>query len=124
MKKSTLLLAGIVLSSLSSLAVAQNQEIPKEASLKVNEVVAVDLPANPTTGYLWIIRQLPSEVALVDMEYRQSPECKKGMVGCGGKTVLHLKGVTKGSGELVLQYVMPMQPLPSETQSIKVTVAE
>lgn len=122
MNKSTLLVASIILSSITAFSISAKTEIPKEEMIKLNAIAEVELPANPTTGNLWIIRQLPTEVALVAMDYVQSPDCKKGMVGCGGKSVLHLKGVSKGTGELVLQYARPTGELPAEKHVIKVMV--
>lgn len=101
--------------------------IPAEATAKVDAQFDVSLPSNPTTGYNWIVRQLPEQVALTGMDYAQSPDCKEGMTGCGGATTLHFKAVKAGTGKLIVQYARPWEPLTdgskteSRTIAIKVT---
>lgn len=54
-------------------------ELPAQATAKVNAQFEVKLPSNPTTGYNWIVRQLPEQVALTGMDYAQSSDCKADM---------------------------------------------
>ncbi len=96
---------------LSSTAFASDMSpdngVPAEKSVKQGESFQITLPASPTTGYQWMIRSVPPQVALVSMEYTTSSDCAKGMSGCGGNTVLSLTGITPGKGKLVLQYARP-----------------
>lgn len=100
--------------------------IPAEATAKINEQFEVKLPSSPTTGYDWIIRQLPEQVALTGMDYTQRPDCG-GKLGCDGTTTLYFKALKAGTGKLIVQYVRPWEPLTdgskteSRTISIKVT---
>ncbi|WP_370635634.1 protease inhibitor I42 family protein [Plesiomonas sp. PI-19] len=64
----------------------------------------IELPANPTTGYTLLLRERPDEVALLNMNYQPSTDCKPSMSSCDGKTTLQLVGIDKGHGDLVLQY--------------------
>ncbi|WP_178026429.1 protease inhibitor I42 family protein [Plesiomonas shigelloides] len=84
----------------------------------------IELPANPTTGYTWLLRELPDEVALLNMNYQLSTDCKPGMTGCDGKTILQLLGIEKGHGDLVLQYTRPFETLSQQIHSIKISVTE
>ncbi|WP_178089364.1 protease inhibitor I42 family protein [Plesiomonas shigelloides] len=84
----------------------------------------IELPANPTTGYTWLLRELPDEVALLNMNYQLSTDCKPGMTSCDGKTILQLLGIEKGHGDLVLQYARPFERLSQQTYSIKISVTE
>ncbi|MGL5472446.1 MAG: protease inhibitor I42 family protein [Shewanella sp.] len=84
----------------------------------------IELPANPTTGYTWLLRERPDEVALLNMNYQPSTDCKPGMAGCDGKTILQLLGIEKGHGDLVLQYARPFEKLSQQTHSIKISVTE
>lgn len=98
--------------------------VPAEATAKMNQQFELKLPSNPTTGYGWIVRQLPEQMALTGMDYAQSPDCKEGMTGCGGITTLHFKAVKTGKGTLIMQYARPWEVLPDETTipvNIKVT---
>jgi inhibitor of cysteine peptidase len=98
--------------------------IPAEATAKVDAQFEISLPSNPTTGYNWIVRQLPEQVALTGMGYTQSPDCKEGMVGCGGTTTLHFKAVKTGTGKLIVQYARPWEALTDETRTITIKVTK
>ncbi|HAF2404727.1 TPA: protease inhibitor I42 family protein [Salmonella enterica] len=101
---------------------ADKDDIPAEATAKENAQFEISLPSNPTTGYNWIVRQLPEQVALTGMDYAQSPDCKEGMTGCGGTTTLHFKAVKAGAGKLVLQYARPWEALTNESNTITIKV--
>lgn len=100
--------------------------IPAEATAKVDAQFEIALPSNPTTGYDWIVRHLPEQVALTGMDYTQRPDCGKNL-GCDGTTTLHFKAVKAGAGKLIVQYARPWEPLTDESKtesraiSIKVT---
>lgn len=98
--------------------------IPTEKTVKMNEQFSVALSSNPTTGYSWIVRHLPEQVALTGMDYAQSPDCKEGMTGCGGTKTLYFKAVKKGHGKLQLQYARPFEVLSNKTQTINIEVTK
>lgn len=58
------------------------------------------------------------------MNYQLSTDCKPGMTGCDGKTILQLLGIEKGHGDLVLQYTRPFETLSQQIHSIKISVTE
>lgn len=96
--------------------------VPAEATAKMNQQFELKLPSNPTTGYVWIVRQLPEQVALTGVNYAQSPDCKKGMTGCGGNTTLHFKALKAGAGKLIVQYSQPWEALRDEIHTITIKV--
>lgn len=120
--------AALLLMVAASPAFAANihtkDNIPAEATAKVDAQFEITLPSNPTTGYDWIVRQLPEQVALTGMDYAQSPDCKEGMVGCGGTTTLYFKAVKAGTGKLVLQNARPFEKLPDVITNINIKVTK
>lgn len=100
---------------------AEKAEIPAQATAKVNAQFEVKLPSSPTTGYNWIVRQLPEQVALTGMDYTQRPDCG-GMLGCDGTTTLYFKAVKAGTGKLVVQYARPWETLTNEAATINIHV--
>lgn len=116
----TLSLAIIPFTSLQSHAQNDvNQDItitvPTEKPFKIT------LPSNPTTGYGWIVRSLPANVALTGMEYKQSQGCN-GAMGCGGQQTLYFKPVKTGAGKLFLQYARSFEPLPKDGKTVTIIV--
>ncbi|WP_367672162.1 protease inhibitor I42 family protein [Serratia symbiotica] len=75
--------------------------------VKKGKMFIIKLPANPTTGYVWTVRKSPHQVIYLGKHYVQSPECKKGIVGCSGIEILRFNAIEAGKGELQLQYVRP-----------------
>ncbi|EHH3086458.1 protease inhibitor I42 family protein [Salmonella enterica] len=102
---------------------ANKDDIPAEATAKENAQFEISLPSNPTTGYNWIVRQLPEQVALTGMDYAQSPDCG-GKMGCSGTTTLHFKAVKAGAGKLIVQYARPWEALTNESNTITIKVTK
>lgn len=98
-------------------------KIPTEATAKVNAQFEVKLPSSPTTGYEWIVRQLPQQVALTGMDYTQRNDCGENL-GCDGTTTLHFKAVKEGTGKLIVQNARPFEKLPTETNTITIKVTK
>lgn len=90
--------------------------------LKQNAVFSITLPANPTTGYSWGLRTLPSQLMLLDSSYKQSDDCKSGMTGCDGDTTYTFKAIKKGAGKLELQYGRQWESNSSDIRSVNITV--
>lgn len=83
-----------------------NQPVKTEHRQQVSQgaLFTVTLPSNPSTGYTWILRTLPSQVSLVSSDYRQSDDCKPGMTGCGGEQVYTFLAEKFGHGTIELHY--------------------
>lgn len=82
----------------------------------------LELEANPTTGYSWMIEQLPSNLILVDERY-QAEDDNAGQVGSGGHTIYTFIDQTPGTGELKLIYGQSFRNSTWESKSISVQVS-
>lgn len=100
--------------------------LPKNSSatieLKQNSIFSITLPANPTTGYSWGLRTLPSQLMLLDSGYKQSDDCKPGMIGCGGDTTYTFKAVKKGTDKVEFQYGRQWETDSSDIRVVNIDV--
>ena len=81
---------------------------------KLNDTFSFELESNPTTGFGWMIKNLPKNVVLVDMEYIQSKNCGNNL-GCDGVEKFFFKAITLGTGTLELKYGQPFEDLPTKS---------
>jgi len=81
---------------------------------KLNDTFSFELESNPTTGYGWIIKDLPKNVALLGMEYVQSQDCGD-RLGCGGVEKFFFKSISLGKGTLELKYGRSFEDLPKNS---------
>jgi len=81
---------------------------------KLNDTFSFEMESNPTTGYSWIIKNLPKNVALVGMEYVQAQNCGN-KLGCGGVEKFFFKSISLGKGTLELKYGQPFENLPKDS---------
>ncbi len=86
---------------------------PMKTNIAVGETFHIQLPCNPTTGYMWELKSLDRDIAapIGDIEFQQSP-AKPGMVGVGGTCVLGIKGVRPGKTTAVLVYRRSWEKVP------------
>jgi len=86
---------------------------PMKTKIAVGETFHIQLPCNPTTGYMWELKSLDRNIATPtgDIEFQQSP-AKPGMVGVGGACVLGIEGVKPGKTTAVLLYRRSWEKLP------------
>ncbi len=94
---------------------------------KLGERFTVNLPANVTTPYKWVVASPEEVVALVERHYDDSSPAKcDGCVGRGGTDRLTFEAKHEGSATLLLKYA----PLRSKSEpaqrevSISVTVTK
>lgn len=113
-----------LLACLPLTAMSSDLMVPPDKKVGVGESFRIVLPTSGSTGYSWIIRTLPPQVALTGMDYAPSAECRAGMTGCSGMTQLFFKAVKPGKGELRLQYARPWEPLPEETETTLIEVTK
>lgn len=96
---------------------------PGPVSLAVGETVAIELSANPTTGYQWEPTTEPDEavVRIVSDTYTAEPTDR---VGSGGTQVIVVEGVAPGAATLDLGYSRPWEEgvPPAETATFDITV--
>ena len=73
-------------------------------NMKLGQTFQLSLPANPSTGASWALRSMPHSLMLLSVDYKNSDQCKKGMVGCSGLRTYTFEAVANGEGELRLNY--------------------
>ena len=93
-----------------------------QRTVKVNQSFTIALDGNPTTGYSWQLKQVPSQVKLLKQHYQQSQDCQPGMVGCGGKEVFTFQAQQTGKADLVFEYGRPWEKQAGQSRTIIVNV--
>ena len=73
------------------------------AYVRKSNKVYVELDANATTGFQWMVDEVPSFLELTGNDYRQS-KSSKGLVGAGGTTTISFKALDEGTGVVELAY--------------------
>lgn len=91
-------------------------------ALRVGDVLAVDLPENPTTGYRWSVAALPAQVTELPPEPAAPTEHDDLRPGAGGRRVLRFGAQLPGTGELRLRHGRLWQPAGGEELTIAVRV--
>ncbi len=93
----------------------------REVTLEVGQVIEVHLPANPSTGYTWLVKDgAPGPVVLV-AEPAFTPEAQR--PGAGGTLVLRFRAVTQGETRVRLTYQRPWETgEPAEEFDFRVIV--
>lgn len=113
MKKKVMIIAAIVIVGAAVLAVGRIQSWQPRSytvdgegySAQVvngNELI-LDLDANPTTGYSWVITSVPEQFASDYDNYVQD-EAEEDMTGVGGTQEYHIVALNDGTGIMTLEY--------------------
>ena len=119
MSKARAIIFGVMLSATVSASASGNiTTITGEAGKNIK----LSLESNPTTGYSWMIKNLPDGLIFVVGEYQQSKDCPRGAVGCGGEQVLHFIGEKRGESRLKLIYGQPFNPPSWQEKEVKVVI--
>ncbi|ARU93021.1 protease inhibitor I42 family protein [Tatumella citrea] len=111
----------VALSCMSVAAVAA--ETPAQLNGVAGKPILLTLDASPTTGYQWMVSQLPSGLLLIPGSYRQSPDCKSGMVGCSGQQTFYLIGRKAGTSTLKMIYGRTFDSADWLEKSIRVVIS-
>lgn len=95
----------------------------KTVEAKVGDTLDVALPGNPSTGYTWVAKDLPS-LLQQEGEPKFTQGGNSGAVGAPGTLNITFKATRAGSGKLVLEYERPWETTatPANTFSTTVTV--
>lgn len=94
-------------------------------ALAVGQTLLVDLAANPSTGYSWVVTALPSVVETVgEPAFKGGPTQTTAVVGAGGVETLTFRAKAAGTGKLDLGYVRPWETgvAPAQTYSVTLEV--
>lgn len=89
---------------------------------KTGQQVVVELPSNPTTGFMWVVAESGPLTQVGEAAY-ESP-AKPGVVGAGGTETFTFKAERAGSGKLTLEYRRPWEKdvAAEDIWSVTVTV--
>lgn len=89
-------------------------------TIGIGQVLVVELPGNPTTGYTWSAFDPPAFITQVgEPEF----EADSDLVGAGGMVTLRFSGDEPGEASLELQYARPWESVqPEQVYRIDVTV--
>lgn len=75
-----------------------------DVTLRPGGKLRLELDANATTGYYWVITEIdPEAVTLLSEDYQSDPS-PEGMVGVGGTMIFVFEGAVRGKSRLVLSY--------------------
>jgi len=81
------------------------QNNQRRINAKINEIFKIDLKENPSTGYGWVLSQLPSSIYLISNTYTPDPH-PSGWVGSGGTRTFVFKAIEEcPECEIELQYM-------------------
>ena len=88
--------------------------------LKTGDEVELVLPGNPTTGYTWVVAEVPSILEQTDeAEYVAGSEA----IGAGGEYHFKFVATEPGTAQLILTYERPFEEVePLDSFEIEVTV--
>ena len=87
----------------------------------VGQRILIWLPANPTTGYSWLLQGFPNCLELMNFSYARS---EKDLPGAGTTQVVELIGYSSGTATLTLEYRRPWEKnvSPAKTFSVAINV--
>jgi inhibitor of cysteine peptidase len=86
--------------------------------LAAGELLAIVLPANPTTGYSWQVEADGVYLALLSQEFEPSGP----VVGAGGRESFQFRALQPGSTDLRFHYRRPWEGQSLETRNYRVTI--
>ena len=96
-----------------------------KVELTQGQVLVVTLESNITTGYSWVMAELPGGVLEQegDAVYTE-PAANQGKVGAGGYETLRFKALKAGEGTLKLEYRRPWEKdaAPEKEFTVQVVV--
>lgn len=84
--------------------------VPSAETITVSagETFKIELPENPTTGYLWVVSQSPtSGVAVLESSRYRPPS--GGVVGAGGQKTFTFRAVGPGDTRVAFEYRRPWE---------------
>lgn len=119
MKVSKMMITGVMMAA--TFSVLASDRVTDIRGTQGNEV-NFSVENNPTTGYSWMIKSLPSELIFVSSSYEQSKECENGAVGCSGKVTFNFIAQKSGKSELKLIHGQSFDKESWEEMTVKVNI--
>jgi PKD repeat protein/predicted secreted protein len=95
---------------------------PQTVQLQANEALELNLPANPSTGYGWYLKDKKSGLLKLAPAGDFIPDNKNNSVGGSGNQVVHLIAESRGTTNLEMVYMRPWLGQQSAIDSYKLTV--
>jgi inhibitor of cysteine peptidase len=124
-----LVVLAVVFFSLAGVAAGQSvvgigeQSVGTTVRLHRDDILALSLGANASTGYSWKLAAVDRSVLRPDASTYLESTHPPGMVGSGGVSVLTFKAVAAGRTALRLAYVGPGRNAPTDKRfSVSVVV--
>ena len=95
----------------------------KTVNVKVDDLVAISLKGNPTTGYRWRTAKLDGKAIeqTGDPKYTTDPH-RPGMVGVGGMFVFTFKAAKPGKAAVSLEYARSFEKNKKPVKTFAVTI--
>jgi len=91
------------------------------AELETGGELSITLPANPSTGYGWVVTSINPTLLTQIGEPEFSAESD--LVGAGGTITLRFEGVSAGQSDLQLDYLRPWEDLePLDSYQVTINV--
>lgn len=87
---------------LFSVPIFRDNEMQKEMSINVGDILNFELDSNPTTGYEWVLEYDRTILNLIKSSFIESE--KKGIVGASGKQRFRFKAIRKGTSTIIFSY--------------------
>lgn len=96
----------------------------KTIEMRVGSSILVDLPGNPTTGYMWEVSSMDRAILQKIGDHKFSTNSN--VIGAPGKVSMRFRVIGTGRTELVLAYRRSWEKnvAPAKTFSVKIIAAK
>ena len=105
--------------------VATEKDDGQTLDLAKGQDLMIKLPANPSTGYTWVVLSMPSVVESVgEPAFASKAPEGSAIAGAGGTMTLTFRAVDAGAGKLDLGYMRPWETdvAPEKSYSLNLSV--
>ena len=98
-----------------------NADAGRTVSVNSGDTITLDLEENPTTGYVWKVEDLDSQI--LELTGENFDAAGRGGIGAGGKRTMTFKANGTGASPLRLECVRPWEPdIPADSFSVTIDV--
>lgn len=87
----------------------------------LNQVFAITLESNPTTGYRW---EAKFDRAFIELKNRDLAVSNPRSIGAGGVETFNFIPLKAGETKIIMSYQRPWEGKPAEEKSFHVTISE
>ncbi|MDH5615852.1 MAG: protease inhibitor I42 family protein [Acidimicrobiia bacterium] len=96
-------------------------EAGSAVAIEVGDDLTIALPANPSTGYSWVVTSITPDflTQIGDPEFAAESD----LMGTDGIMTFHFEGIAAGQGSLQLEYLRPWEDAePLDTYTVTINV--